>query len=68
MGTIIDLVKLHHELKLVVHVVTVSRGWFNGKITEIHPTFLVLDEFQKGTLPILFAEIVSIDKYARKNR
>jgi hypothetical protein len=63
---IINKLKIFFSEKISVHLVLSGGEWANGDIKEICDTYIILTEFKKGDLPILFEEIIDVDKYTPK--
>lgn len=58
-----DKAKFLFDRKIITHVDTKDRSYYNGLIIELHETFIVLLDRVLGETPISFSEIKSIDRY-----
>lgn len=60
---IIKKLKIFFSENIPVHLSLVNKEWANGQIKEICKTYILLSEFKKGEMPILFEEILEVDKF-----
>ena len=56
-------VRVYFKKKIPIHIRLENGEWLNGKIIEVSPEFLMLNEFKKGKLPIFFSQIIDINKF-----
>jgi len=63
---IVRKLKIFFSENIPVHLSLINKEWANGSIKEIHDTYLILLENKKGEMPILFEEILEVDKFTPK--
>jgi hypothetical protein len=63
---IVRKLKVFFSEKIDVHLSLINKEWANGSIKEICDTYIILIENKKGEIPILFEEILEVDKFTPK--
>lgn len=58
-----DKARFFFEKKIMTHIDTKDNSYYNGLITEIHETFIVIEDRVWGTIAIAFSEVVVINKF-----
>ena len=58
-----DRAKIYSKKKIPVHITKKDGEWLNGIIEEVNSDFLMINEFKKELMPVLFIEIINIETY-----
>ena len=58
-----DRAKIYSKKKIPVHITKKDGEWLNGLIEEVNSDFLMIKEFRKGLMPVLFIEVINIETY-----
>ena len=58
-----EMIDFFFNKRITTHIDTLDGGFFNGLITEVHETFLVLNDRMLGETPIPFSTIRIIQRF-----
>lgn len=59
------IAKYFCEKKIPAHIVLVSGRFYNGLIEEVTDELFMIDDYKLHSLPVFFAQVHRIEKYAR---
>jgi hypothetical protein len=61
-------IKVFFDRSLPIHVVLKDGEWLNGYIEEMKADFFMINEFEKGIMPVFFIEIHDVDKFKNRDK
>jgi len=63
MNELKDIAKFFFDEKITIHIDTFDDSWYNGLITELHETMIVINDRVEGEIPIAFSKIKTFEKF-----